>query len=56
MTIHHDKLAYGKLASASEEIPADVIEEMNRRLARLQEAEEREKEKAEGKKEDLSAE
>lgn len=40
MTIHHDKLAYGKLAAASEEISADVIEEMNRKLARLQQAEE----------------
>ena len=39
MTIHHDKLAYGKLAAASEEISADVIEEMNRKLAQLQESE-----------------
>lgn len=41
MTIHHDKSVYGKLAAASEEISADVIDEMNKRLARLQAEEEK---------------
>ncbi len=33
MTIHHDKLAYGKLASSSEELSEDKIAEMLARLA-----------------------
>lgn len=33
MTIHHDKLAYGKLASSSEELSEDKIAQMLARLA-----------------------
>ena len=35
MTIHHDKLAYGKLASAREDVPESLIDEMNERLKKL---------------------
>ena len=38
MTIHHDKLAYGKLAPGSEELSEDKIFEM---LAQLGEKEEK---------------
>ena len=44
MTIHHDKLAYGKLAAASEEISAEAIAEMNRKLAQFQADEEKKRE------------
>ena len=37
MTIHHDKLAYGKLESSSEEISEEKIAEM---LKQLQDEEE----------------
>ncbi|MDE6613217.1 MAG: hypothetical protein K2K28_01525 [Clostridia bacterium] len=33
MTIHHDKLAYGKLASAVEELSEDKIAQMMKELS-----------------------
>ncbi len=33
MTIHHDKLAYGKLASAMEEMSEDKLAEMLKQLS-----------------------
>lgn len=46
MTIHHDKIAYGKLATTSEELSEDALLEM---LTALNEADEdEENEKAEG--------
>lgn len=44
MTIHHDKLAYGKLASTSEELSEEKLNEM---LKLLKEEEEKEKENKE---------
>lgn len=45
MTIHHDKMAYGKLASAREEISEERLLEMLGELAETQESDKQEKEK-----------
>lgn len=52
MTIHHDKTAYGKLASSSEELSEEKIAQMLAKLAagQSEEASENEK-KGEGDKE-----
>lgn len=47
MTIHHDKLAYGKLASQREELSEEKLLEMARLLAESAQYEENE-EQAEG--------
>ncbi|MDE7082906.1 MAG: hypothetical protein K2O89_04295 [Clostridia bacterium] len=41
MTIHHDKLAYGRLARTSEEMTDKQVEEMLKALAEEGEKEER---------------
>lgn len=47
MTIHHDKLAYGKLAPQSEELPEEKLLEMLARLEEYDEENGAETEKAE---------
>ena len=42
MTIHHDKLAYGKLESTSEELSEDELLKMLEKLAEDEEEEEKE--------------
>lgn len=43
MTIHHDKLAYGKVASPTEDMTEEQIAEMLKTLAEEEEANEEEK-------------
>ena len=45
MTIHHDKLAYGKLSSLQEELSEDKLIEMAKALSGKDRADENEKEK-----------
>ena len=45
MTIHHDKLAYGKLSSLQEEFSEDKLIEMAKALSGKDGADENEKEK-----------
>ena len=49
MTIHHDKLAYGRLARTSEELSEEKIQEMLKLLAE-EENEEKEDDLREGEK------
>ena len=43
MTIHHDKLAYGKVASPTEDLSEEQISEMLKALSEEEEAKEEEK-------------
>ncbi|MBD5631656.1 MAG: hypothetical protein HDP34_00275 [Clostridia bacterium] len=45
MTIHHDKLAYGKLESTSEELSEDELLKMLEKLSEEDEEEEEKEEK-----------
>ena len=47
MTIHHDKLAYGRLAKTSEELSQKQIEEMLKELSKP-EKDDKEEDKKEG--------